>query len=88
MKSAHLFKLANSFQLQVGALFKFKLVVFLKSAHLFKKGAQYDSAHIFQVQVNPLFRVSALFQDNVGRAMCEEGVLLKLGFFEHKFLLE
>jgi len=85
LKSAHLFKLANSFRLQVGALFKFKLAVFLKSAHLFKEGAQYDSAHIFQVQVNPLFRVSALFQGSVGRAICEEGVFLKLEFLHTHF---
>jgi len=88
VKLVHLFKLANSFRLQVGAFFKFKLAVFLKSAHLFKEGAQYDSAHIFQVQVNPLFRVSALFQGGAGRAICEEGVLLKLEFFFHNFLLE
>ena len=84
MKSAHLFKLANSFRLQVGALFKFKLAVFLKSAHLFKEGAQYDSDHIFQVQFNVLFRVSALFPGGVGRAIREDGVLLKLDFFEDK----
>jgi len=88
LKSAHLFKLANSFRLQVGALFKFKLAVLLKSAHLFKEGTQYDSAHIFQVQFNPLFGVSTLFQGGVGRAICEEGVLLKLEFFQHNFLLE
>ena len=81
MKLAHLFKLTNSFRLQVGAFFKFKLAVFLKSAHLFKEGAQYDSAHIFQVQVNPLFRVSVLFQGGVGRAICKEGVLFEVGIF-------
>ena len=71
----------DSFRLQVGALFKFKLAAFLKSAHLLKEGAQYDSGHIFQVQFNPLFRVSALFQGGVGRAIREDGVLLKLDFF-------
>ena len=69
--------LANSFRLQVGALFKFKLAAFLKSAHHFKEGAQYDCDHIFQV----LFRVSALFQGGVGRAIRDDGVLLKLDFF-------
>ena len=81
---AHFFKLTKSFRLQVGALFKFKLAAFLKSAHLLKEGAQYDSGHIFQVQFNPLFRVSALFQGGVGRATREDGVLLKLDFFEDK----
>ena len=66
------------------ALFKFKLAVFLKSAHLFKEGSQYDSDHIFQVQFNLLFRVSALFQGGVGRAIREDGVLLKFDFFEDK----
>jgi len=70
----------RSFQVQVDGLFK--------STHLFKECAQYDSAHIFQVQVNPLFRVSAPFQSGVGHAICEEGVLLKLEFFEQIFFLE
>jgi len=76
--------LANSFRLQVGALFKFKLAAFLKSAHLFKEGEQFDCDHIFQVQFNPLFRVSALFQGGVERAIREDGVFLKLDFFEDK----
>jgi len=77
----------DSFRLQVGALFKFKfkLAVYLKSAHLLKEGAQYDSGHNFQVQFNPLFRVSALFQGGVGRAIREDGVFLKLDFFKTKF---
>ena len=45
---------------------------------------EYDSDHIFQVQFNLLFRVSALFQGGVGRAIREDGVLLKLDFFEDK----
>ena len=84
LKSAHLFKLANSFRLQVDALF-FKVVVFFKSAHLFKEGTQYDSAHIFQVQVDPLFRVITLFQGGIGRAIFEEGGLLKLEFVNTNF---
>jgi len=81
LKSAHLFKLANTFRLQVGTLFKFKLAVFLQSAHLFKEGTQYDSVHIFQVQPTHFFQVSTLFQDGVGRAIFKKGVLLKLEFF-------
>jgi len=79
------FQVGELFRLQIGALFKFKLAAFLKSAHLLKEGAQYDSSHIFQVQFNPLFRVSALFQGGVGRAICEDGVLLKLCFLKTKF---
>ena len=45
---------------------------------------EYDSDHIFQVQFNLLFRVSALFQGGVGRAIREDGVLLKLDFFKDK----
>ena len=71
----------DSFRLQVGALFQFKLAAFLKSAHLLKEGAQYDS----EVQFNPLFRVSALFQGGVGRAIREHGVFLKLNFFKTKY---
>ena len=67
-----------------GALFKFKLAAFLKSAQLFKEGAQYDSGHIFQVQFNLLFQVSALFQGGVGRAIREDSVLLNLDFIKDK----
>ena len=42
------------------------------SAHLFKKRAQYDSAQFFQV------KVSALFQDGVGRALFHDSALVKL----------
>jgi len=63
----------RSFQVQVGGLFEVR--------HHFKEGAQYDCGHIFQVQFNLLFRVSALFQGGVGRAIREDGVLFKLDFF-------
>jgi len=39
---------------------------------------------MFQVQFNLLFRVNALFQGGVGRAIREDSVLLKLDFFEDK----
>ena len=43
-----------------------------------------SSCALFKFKLGP-FRVSALFQGGVGRAIREDGVLLKLDFFKTKF---